>query len=290
MKKPVLVIISLLAVIFILITVLKENSNQMDVAKNQTAITSDQKENIRQFWKVFRRATDHRIAGRINEALQDYTNSSKLNDNHEDSWYYLGAVHRSLGHLKEAENAWKRLTLINPNSARAFLQMGNLYLDFPESELFNLQLAESSFKIALEINQEETGSILRLGQVALLGGDLKSAQKYFSDVIASNFKSVDGYILNGYIAWKIKSHSLALNHFKNAINYSKITKPTSGVLGEGDTKTGKVLGRSSLKNDQSLFDIFMKDLSNIKGQNQVQAMAEKYKQLDSFLENLRGNI
>lgn len=290
MKKPVIILLSILVVAFLIITILKKDTDPTKNETKESELTEAEKEKIQQFWKRYRSATEHRIAGRINEALQDYTEATALNAKHEDSWYYLGGLHRTLGNFREAENAWNKLTQVNRKSSRAFLQLGNLYIDFPETELFNIDLARERFQRALDLNKEETGSVLRLGQVELIRGDLTSAQHYFSDVTASNFKSVEGYFLNGYISWKNNDIPTAKSLFENAIKYSKPMKPVTGVMGEGDTKTGKVLGQSSLKNDQSLFDVFIDDLSVIQKPNFERQMIEKFDSLDAFLNLLKEKL
>jgi len=54
----------------------------------------------------------------------------------------------------------------------------------------------------LEINKEETGSILVLGQVALMRGDTALAKQNFEANTGSNPRSTGGFYLQAYLAWK----------------------------------------------------------------------------------------
>jgi tetratricopeptide (TPR) repeat protein len=191
-----------------------------------------------------------------------------------------------LGEHKTAEESWKRLARINPHSARAHLQLGNLYLNVEQKEFFDLKKAEREFQRALQINQEETGPLLRLGHIMLIRGDWLNAQHFFDAVIATNFKSVEAHFLNGYIAWKTGNLSKAKKLFSEAIKHSETEKPVQGVLREGDTKSGRALASSETSKRRTLFQPYFDDLAGLDDASASQQMQSRYQQLEAFLERI----
>ena len=253
MKKIIFIFISVLFVLFVTITLLKSPSSPVNSESDDSEKMLVEKEKIQRFWVNYRQATEHRIAGRKKKAAVDYQRALMLNDQHEDALYYLGNIYLDLGDIEGAEKVWKRLVQINPNSARTYFQLGDLYLIIEQNTLFNIQLAEVEFQRALEINKEETAPLLRLGQIALIHSNLSDARSLFEAVTASNFKSVEAYFLDGYIAWKKGDKQKALNLLVQAAEASRPVEPTHGVLGEGDTKSGNAHGLPERSKHQPLF-------------------------------------
>jgi tetratricopeptide (TPR) repeat protein len=289
MSKAFLISLFAFFVLLIVIVFLKNRSSQNPAENDTGAKTIAEKERISRFWEIYREAANYRLAGKAKEAAEGYRNALVLNDKHEDALYYLGNVCVELGEYKTAEESWRRLAQVNPHSARAHLQLGNLYLSFEQKEFFNLNRAEEEFQKALQINQEETGPVLRLGHIALLRGDLPKAQHYFDAVITTNFKSVEAHFLNGYIAWKTGVVSKAEKLFSEAIKFSQADKPVKGVLSEGDTKTGRAQTLPETSKRQTLFQPYFVDLAELDEKSVAQQMQARYQKLDAFLEQIRKN-
>ncbi len=287
MKKAVFISLPVLFVLLMAIAFLKNRSSHDSSENDANAKTLAEKERIKRFWEIYRAATDHRMAGRIKEAAESYRRALALNGGHEDALYYLGNSCLELGEYQTAEASWQRLAQINSHSARAHLQLGNLYLSFGQKEFFNLDSAEAEFQKALRINQEETGPVLRLGQIALIRGDLPKAQNYFDAVIATNFKSVEAHFLNGYIAWKAGNASKAKKLFSEAIKFSQADKPVQGVLSEGDTKSGHAQVASAPSKHRTLFQDCFDDLAELDEASAPQQMQARYQKLEALLEQIR---
>jgi tetratricopeptide (TPR) repeat protein len=287
MKKTLFISLSALLVLLAVITMVKIRSFRDTSENDASAKTIAEKEKIKRFWEVYREATAHRMAGRTKEAADGYRNALALNDRHEDALYYLGNMCVELGEFKTAEDAWQRLALVNPHSARAHLQLGNLYLDFAQKDFFNVERAEEEFQKALKINQEETGPVLRLGHIALIRGDLPAAQHYFDAVIGSNFKSVEAHFLNGYIAWKTGNGSKASQLFREATKYSQAEKPVQGVLSEGDTKSGRAHTLPETSKRRTLFQPYFGDWAGMEEASASKQMQDRYQKLEGFLEQIR---
>lgn len=284
MKRVFFIILSLLLVLFVAITLLKHRSSEVNSENSGVEKTITEKKKIQRFWEIYRQATEHRIAGNYQEAAEEYSRALRLNNRHEDTLYYLGNMYLELGEFREAEKAWKRLVQINPNSARAHFQLGILYLNFEQKEFFNIKSAEVEFKRALEINKEETGPLLRLGQIALIRGDLPEAQHYFNAVIGSNYRSVEAHFLNGYITWKTGNSRKALSLLEKAVKYSRPLEPVKGILSEGDTKQGR---SSGMPNRYPIFQNHLRDLSELDESILPQQMDVRYQKLESLLNRIR---
>lgn len=282
MKKVIFSLLSVLLVAFAAITIFKSGSSPVDPENgDREEQRIAERENIQRFWKIYRQATEHRIAGRIAEAAEAYRRALALNDRHEDALYYLGNASMQLGRFEAAENAWQRLIHINPASARAHLQLGNLYMCVAQEKFFDLEAAEAEFRRAFELNKEETGPLLRLGQIALLRGDLAGARKDFEAVIRSNFRSVEAYFLSGYIAWREGNARRAREMLARAVQYARPVTPAA-VPGEGDTKTGAAHGLSQLLPCRA-FHAHIEDLSELDESDLSGQMEMRYRELDAYL-------
>jgi len=226
----------------------------------------------------------------MQDAAVAYRRALEYNEKHEDALYYLGNVYLELGEHKAAEKAWRRLLKVNPYSARAHFQLGDLYLSFDDGKYFDIDTAEAEYRRALEINKEETAPTLRLGYVALIRGNLPESQRYFDAVIGSNYKSVEAHFLNGYVAWKRGDPQKALTLYEKAVKYSFPERPGKGVLGEGDTKAGGAFVLPESSKHQTLFDVFIRDLSVMDKTKISQQMDSQYQKLDAFLTQIRANV
>jgi len=288
MKKNVYLSLSALLVLLAAITILKLRSSQDNSENSLNAKTPAEKERITRFWEIYREATDQRLVGKTKEAAEGYRNALALNDKHEDALYYLGNLCVELADYKTAEEAWRRLAHVNPHSARAHLQLGDLYLNFEQKEFFSLDKAEEEFQNALKINQEETGPVLRLGHIALIRGDLPKAQHYFDAVIATNFKSVEAHFLNGYISWKTGNPAQAKKMFSAAVKHSAAEKPVQSVLSEGDTKSGRAHTLPETSKRRTLFQPFIGDLAGLEESSLPQQMQARYRKLAALLQQMKN--
>jgi tetratricopeptide (TPR) repeat protein len=288
MKKFFIIVISVLFVLFVVITLFRERSSPVNSENRETIGTLNEKENIQRFWEIYRQATENRIAGRYTKAVVDYEHALIFNNYHEDALYYLGNIYLELDNFKGAETAWKRLVQINPNSSRAHFQLGDLYLTINQKGLFNIDSAETEFKQAMAINKEETAPLLRLGQIALIRNYLSDAKNLFEAVTASNFKSVEAYFLNGYVSWKTGDRQKALNLLKRAAHVSQPVQTIHGTLGEGDTESRNLSGLSEESKHQPIFKNYYKDLSGLDSSSLTRQIDERYQHLDAFLEQIRN--
>ncbi len=284
MKNTVLLALSGLLLLFLAITFLKDHSSEVGSQNDSTKEDSADKNKIQRFWQIHRQATTHRIAGRTQPAIEAYCTTLELNDQHENTLYYLGSLYFESGEFKKAENLWIQLVKVNPNSARAHAQLGRLYLKSGQEEFYNLESARIEFQKAMALNKEETGPLLHLGQIALIEGNFTEAAHYFSAVTGSNFKSVEAHYLSGFVWWKQGHSQKALLSLKKALKYLLPEKPIHGLPGEGDTKTGESLGKST---QQILFPMNLHNLIGLDDIELAKQMETRFQKLESFLEQIR---
>ena len=207
-------------------------------ADTGAAGVANQRARIRQFWTVYGDATLERVAGRPETAAAGYVRALALNPDHEDALYYLGSMRLALGDFAAAESAWRRLVVVNPSSARAHSQLGSLYLCLEQGAPFQLDSAEVHFRKAHEINMEETGPSLHLGEAALMRGDLAAAGGWFRTVLGSHANSTAAHFYGGYLAWKGGDLSGARQAFGQSIAAARSGTVVAAVPGEGDTRAG----------------------------------------------------
>ena len=290
MKKIYIILLSLIIIPFVVITFIKSESQKLNKHKTNNEYSAPEKERIQIFWKIYRQANKYRIAGKLKDAVEGYKNALQYDDQHQDALYYLGNVFLDIGEYKEAEKCWKKLFHINIYSARAYFQLGNLYLNYIEEEVFNINSAEDHFRKVLEINEEESGSIFRLGQIELIRGNIIDARRLFDAVSGSNYKNLDASFFNSYIDWKMENLDKAISRMTKATQSIQNLKPPISVSGEGDTKLGKPLYTSDGLGRKSLFYDYTHDLKELDPSTLNSQLEKRYRNLDTFLKQLQVKI
>ncbi len=215
-----------------------------DVSSNQRLLITESEAagmthvQVQDFWKLYREATTLRIARSTQRASDVYARALELNPIHEDVLYYYGSMRLDLGDFAGAAQAWRRLVAVNPSSARAHSELGSLYLCLDAGAPFQLDSAERHFARAHEINKEETGPLVRLGEVALLRGDLAAAKRHFDAVLVTHAGNGLARFYAGYVEWKNGNTALAQQQFARAVAAAGSTPISARPSGEGDTKRG----------------------------------------------------
>jgi tetratricopeptide (TPR) repeat protein len=243
---------------------------------------------VRRFWERYHSATALRLQGKWEEAAAAYQEALVLDPRHEDSLYYLGNAFFELGRFGEADSTWRRLMATNPTqSSRAHAQLGMLYSCGAPGTPFDLDQAERELHLALSINKEESGPVIKLGEVALLRGDRKQAMEYLSDGRNLNFKSVQAHYLIGYLKWAEGDAAGALAELKQAADFALAAKPAPEASGEGDTKKkGPLLAKGV--GSRGLLTSYWKALDDWPKDTAAPArMQEEYRRFDQRLQEVR---
>jgi tetratricopeptide (TPR) repeat protein len=189
------------------------------------------------FWERFNEASRIRSGGDCGAAVPLYEEALGLDPKHEDSLYYLGQCRRELGEPLRARDALDRLVELNPDSARGHLALGALLASPDPAEPMDLEAAERHLSRAHQINAEETGPVLRLGEVTLVSGRSEEARTWFEAVLQTNAKSVEAALLAGYVAWEEGDGPSPLA--RRVRDATAVETPAKGVLNEGDRRDEK---------------------------------------------------
>jgi tetratricopeptide (TPR) repeat protein len=224
-----------------------------------------------------REATTQRIAGQSAAALAIYKRALALNPNHADALYYAGNMQLALGSYADAASTWRRLLALDPGSARAQSQMGALFLCLDPGAPLRLDSADVYFHRAHDINKEETGPLLHLGESALVRGDLTRARQLFETVLTTHAASAPAHFYVGYVAMKAGDEQAALREFTRA-QQLPVAAAVAGATNEGDTKAGLPMRAQWEHCDE------LRALSEVRADGEPQrAMRERYQRLDSLL-------
>jgi tetratricopeptide (TPR) repeat protein len=197
----------------------------------------DARARARAFWESLRGANGARLRSDCRTAAKLYEEALALDAFHEDALYYLGQCHRELGEPQAARAAFERLVKAQPASARGHLALGALLASPDAAEPMDLAAAEVHLRRAHEINGEETGPVLRLGELLLVTGRQQEAGQLFEAALRTNPKSVEAAFLAGFVGWQAGAAGVA-PLAKRVREAARVEAPVKGVLGEGDRRDG----------------------------------------------------
>jgi len=202
------------------------------------AAADPRREAVKAFWAKLHAANEERMRTGCGRAVSLYEEALVLDPRHEDSLYYLGQCRRETGRRAEARAAFEQLLEVNPHSARGHLSLGALLASPDRAEPMDLAAAESHLRRAHEINAEETGPVVRLGEVLLVRGRDAEAREWLEAALRTNPKSVEAAFLAGFAAWEPGAGDPA-RLARRVREAARVEGPVKGVLGEGDRRDAK---------------------------------------------------
>ncbi len=203
------------------------------------------REQLVQFWAKQHAAMDALKRERdIPKATHLLREAVVLNPAHEDSRYYLANCLFAQGDTQGALEQLDELVRMNPQSHRGYQRKG-LLLAASAGSLTQLGAAEESVGRALALNPEETGTLLLLGEIALVKGDRNTAERRLELACRTNPRATGGYFLRGYLAWRSNDLARARDLLVSAANSrGKDWKP-AGAVAEGDVR-GRMYAEGSI--------------------------------------------
>ncbi len=207
-----------------------------DAADQKAAGDDARRASVLKFWEAINRATADRRAGDHAAAARAYEEALAVDPRHEDALYYLGHCLLEEGKQSGARDAFTRLTAVNPHSSRGHVALGAILASPVDGTAPDLRGAEENFRRAHDINKEETGPMVRLGEVLLVRGDRAGADEWFRAALKTNQKSVEAAFLIGYLRWESGDLAATREAYSLAIRAASADAPVKGVLGEGDRK------------------------------------------------------
>jgi hypothetical protein len=206
-----------------------------DAGSAAPAADDPRREAVRAFWAKLRAANDARLGSGCAPAVTLYREALALDPRHEDALYYLGQCEREQGRPGAARSAFELLVETNPASARGHLALAALLASPDPGEPMDLAVAEQRLRRAHAINAEETGPMLRLGEVVLVRGRAAEAREWFEAALRTNPKSVEAAFLAGFVAWTAGARDVS-GLAERVRRAAAVVAPVKGVLGEGDRR------------------------------------------------------
>lgn len=225
----------LLIMLLFILTALWKLSDQND---HDELLERDDRSMLQLFWEHHNRATDFLNSAEYDSAAFYYEKALAINGDHEGVLYYLGSSRLFLKEFDEAKKHWEKLAEINPLSARARLQLGNLYFCMAEdNDLFEPATAETYFQEAHLLNREHTGPQLNLAKLSLMQNRLSKAEEHLNVVLNVNFLSYQALFLKAYLDWINEDFDRVHQSLQEAQElHSNLT--TTVMSGEGETSRG----------------------------------------------------
>ena len=189
-----------------------------------------------QFWAKQHAAMDAMKRERdFAKAVSLFREALAINPNHEDSHYYLANCLVELGDIPSAVGELDALIRINPQNHRAYQRKGEL-LAASASSKSNLAAARRTLDAALQLNSEETGTLVLLGEVQLAEGNLQEADRDFAHVLQANARAANALYFRGYIAWKRHDDRQAAALLSQAHHALGPDWKPAGTVLEGDVR------------------------------------------------------
>lgn len=246
-KKHHILISLFIVCLYLMVGGWKIYSNSKEQVQVITAAEEADRQQIVYFWDLFNEATDRRVQGDYESAIEKYSAALSLNSEHEDALYYLGNMHLFQRNFEKTEVYFKKLEKLNPNSPRTQLQLGTLYSCMDSSnQLYDLDGAYARFLNAWNLNREETGAPLMLAKIYLLQEDYENAGELIRAITLSNKMSYQALFLQGYLEWKLGEGAASEKIASDARNLY-LSLAYTDVQGEGATAAG---ARAMLSDDR----------------------------------------
>lgn len=250
---------------------------------------SASRDSIRTFWRHYRTAADLRHDGEWDAAAQAYEAALAYDADHEDTLYGLGNVMFELGRYAEAEAAWTRLAEASAFSGRAHMQLGALYSCGADGAPFDLDRARRAFQAAKRINAEQIGPILKLGEAALLAGNLDSAAAAFQTVLRTHPASERALMLAAYAHWRNGDREAACGELTRLVALREDARDDGLPAGEGATRSGggPMLAEGALK--KTLFAPYFSAVRRIEPGSSQEATVRAFELADTLTAHLPVN-
>jgi len=221
-------------------------------AQASSGVNQAERDRVAAFWAAYDQAGVLRSKGEFTRAAELYREALQLNPSHEDSLYYLGSCLYELGDYAEAEQQLRSLIALDPESGRAYGQLGRLLSVAAPGAPHDLPAARQAFERELQIYTEQAGPLLELGGLELNQGNLARAEQDFQ--AATRLGSAEAEFLLGYVFFLEGRSAEAAHSFDKVLaKYRADHKlTTKGVLSEGDVlpdpdKALTALQRAALK-------------------------------------------
>lgn len=193
------------------------------------------------FWDAYNAARAAFAKGDADASIAAYRKALELDPRHEDCRYALGNLLLERGDRAGAKAELESLLKIQPRSQRGHGALGDLLADPASGPLRDLAAAQRNYEAAGGIYTEETGWVVRSGEVALSMGDAAAAERTFRKVLVTNPRSFQALYFLGYLASRERKDDAEATRLFDAA-FAALGPEASPAPGEGDVrKAGKAL-------------------------------------------------
>jgi tetratricopeptide (TPR) repeat protein len=201
---------------------------------------------VQEFWGHYRRASQSRAAGQLEDAIRSYDLALALRPRHEDALYYRANCVFDLGRREDAIRTYEKLVEVNPlGSSRGYMQLGLVHAAIDDGAPLDLARARREFERALAVDPD-SGAVLALGEVALVAREWPEARERLRAADAGDPMSVAAPYLLGFLAWRSGGGEQAWTEFRRAVTRAEIKKPAVKWTEEGDVKADPALRWNAL--------------------------------------------
>src|SRR3989339_366881 len=128
--------------------------------------------------RIYERALNHHRAGRIEEAIKDYTQVVRLSPMSADVYNNLGVALRTAGRAHAAVACYRRSLALKPNGSGIYTNLGNALRDLGESAR-----AVEAHRRAIKYAPNSPKALLNAGIALRDVGNAKDALEHFSRAI-----------------------------------------------------------------------------------------------------------
>jgi O-antigen ligase len=114
---------------------------------------------------------------------QNLINKIKTQPGNSTNYHELGNIYAKLGRMGDAQKAFERELELNPQSAGAYLNLGNIYLLTSDNDLGKMQMARECYEKSVELDPKSVEGHFNLAYVYFLHKDLKEALSELDQVL-----------------------------------------------------------------------------------------------------------
>jgi len=212
-RKEFIFTIVVLLIVFIGITIFK---NWKYPKQNNSSTAVAKSDSVQIFWAYYNQATQCRLLDKSDSSIISYQAALKLNPDHKDALYYIGNMYMNVGLFDKARESWEKLTELDPQSERAFNQLGSLYFCITRPNYFHPEKSKLYFERVYELNKEALNPNLHLGEIALFQNRTNDAFVIFNKLTMMDEKNREINFLMGYLNWRIGKEQEAINNLEQA--------------------------------------------------------------------------
>ncbi len=152
---------------------------------------------------------------------------------HEDARFYLATALAAQGNTDGALRHYEQMNRTNARSHRSLTGWARLRALTSRGPA-DLAAAEDALNRAHDLNPEETGALVMLGEIALMRGQHAVAERRLKAVAQANARAAGAFFLLGYIRWKAGDAEHAREYLEQARTALGPEWKPAGSTAEGD--------------------------------------------------------